>query len=133
MLEAINENIRYLKAAFDGDLADRNWGEHNMASIRHPLSRALPFLAGFLDMPIEPLAGDSNMPKAQGTNWGASQRFSVAPGDEANGLMHMPAGQSGHPLSEFYRRGHQDWVEGRATPFLPGETRHILTLTPSGE
>lgn len=133
LLAAVNENIRYFKAGFDGDLADRNWGERNMASIRHPMSRALPFLAGFLDMPREPLAGDSNMPKAQGTNWGASQRFSVAPGDEANGLMHMPAGQSGHPLSEFYRRGHQDWVEGRATPFLPGETRHTLILTPSGE
>ncbi|MCH7821322.1 MAG: penicillin acylase family protein [Proteobacteria bacterium] len=133
LLAAVNENVRYFKTGFDGDLADRNWGERNMASIRHPLSRALPFLAGFLDMPREPLAGDSHMPKAQGRNWGASERFSVAPGDEANGLMHMPAGQSGHPLSEYYRRGHQDWVEGRATPFLPGETRHTLTLAPLGE
>jgi penicillin amidase len=44
--------------------------------------------------------------------------------------MHMPAGQSGHPLSDFYSRGHEDWVDGLASPFLPGEARHTLTLTP---
>ncbi len=131
LVDAVKVNIHYFQTSFDGVLADRSWGERNMASIRHPLSRALPLLSVVLDMPREPLAGDSDMPKAQGTNWGASERFSVAPGDEANGLMHMPTGQSGHPLSEFYRRGHQDWVDGQATPFLPGETLHTLTLTPS--
>ena len=53
------------------------------------------------------------------------------PGDEANSVLHMPGGQSGHPLSEFYREGHPAWVHGEATPFLPGpaETRtHIAAL-----
>jgi penicillin amidase len=40
----------------------------------------------------------------------------------------MPAGQSGHPLSDYYRVGHDDWVEGRASPFLPGEAVHKLVL-----
>ena len=71
------------------------------------------------------------MPKAQGPRFGASERFSVAPGDEANGIMHMPTGQSGHPLSDFYGRGHDDWVHGRPSPFLPGEPRHTLTLNPA--
>lgn len=73
---------------------------------------------------------DSNMPKAQGTTWGASERFSVAPGDEANGLLQMPTGQSGHPLSDYYDKGHADWVDGLPSPFLPGPARHTLTLTP---
>ena len=90
----------------------------------------MPFLARWLDMPRDLLPGDSNMPRAQGPAFGASERFAVAPGDEANGYMHMPAGQSGHPLSDYYRRGHSDWVEGRATAFLPGKSVHTLTLTP---
>jgi penicillin amidase len=131
LLDAARENVRYFTEGFEGPLDSRTWGERNTAAIRHPLSRAVPFLSGYLDMPSEPLNGDMDLPKAQGPNFGASERFSVAPGDEANGLMHMPTGQSGHPLSEFYRRGHDDWVNGRPSPFLPGKTLHKLTLTPA--
>jgi penicillin amidase len=96
------------------------------------LSRSLPVVSGWLDMPADPLNGDVDLPKAQSPAFGASQRFSVSPGDEENGLMQMPAGQSGHPLSPFYRKGHQDWVHGRPSPFLPGAAQHTLTLVPAG-
>jgi len=128
MLAAVRENLRYLDDNYDGSLEKRTWGERNTTSIRHPLSQSIPFLAEFLDMPAEPVAGDVDMPRAQGPTFGASERFSVAPGDEANGLMQMPTGQSGHPLSDFYRRGHDDWVQGRPSPFLPGQTEHSLLL-----
>jgi penicillin amidase len=131
MVEAMRENIRYFEENYDGALVDRSWGERNTARIQHPLSRAVPMLSRFLDMPSEPLGGDVDMPRAQGPTFGASERFSVAPGDEANGLMHMPTGQSGHPLSDYYRDGHEDWVRGRPSPFLPGDTRHKLTLLPA--
>jgi penicillin amidase len=54
----------------------------------------------------------------------------VAPGDEEDGLLHMPAGQSGHPLSPYYRNGHNAWVEGWTTPFLADAPIHNLTLRP---
>jgi penicillin amidase len=129
LLQAVDRNLEYFSGKFDGELDQRNWGERNTASIRHPLSRQLPSLARWLDMPSEPLNGDSNMPKAQGRNWGASERFAVSPGDEANSYLHMPAGQSGHPLSDFYAKGHKQWVRGEPTAFLPGVTEHVLTLT----
>ena len=131
MVESVRENIRYFEENFDGPLADRSWGELNTARITHPLSSAMPMLSRFLDMPADPLSGDVDMPKAQGPTFGASERFSVSPGDEANGVMHMPTGQSGHPLSDFYRDGHEDWVKGRASSFLPGEAEHRLVLQPS--
>ena len=131
LIAAIDENLRYYRETYDGSLSQRTWGERNMAAIQHPLSRALPFLARWLDMPRDLLPGDSNMPRTQGPTFGASERFAVAPGDEANGYLHMPAGQSGHPLSEYYSRGHDDWVQGHATAFLPGEAKHTLTLVPS--
>jgi penicillin amidase len=42
----------------------------------------------------------------------------------------MPGGQSGHPLSPFYRAGFDAWADGRPLPSLPGPARHRLTLTP---
>ncbi len=131
LIAAIDENLRYYRETYDGSLSQRTWGERNTAAIQHPLSRAVPILARWLDMPRDLLPGDSNMPRAQGPRFGASERFAVAPGDEANGYLHMPAGQSGHPLSAYYSRGHQDWVQGHATAFLPGAAKHTLTLLPS--
>jgi penicillin amidase len=131
LLDAIRTNVAWFGEHYEGGLAQRSWGEINTASIRHPLSRALPMLSPLLDMPAEPLNGDVDLPKAQGPAFGASQRFSVSPGDEQNGLMHMPTGQSGHPLSEFYRKGHDEWVHGRPSPFLPGTPQHELTLVPA--
>lgn len=108
------------------------WGDANTASIQHPLSSGLPgFLARVLDMPAQPLSGDDNMPRVQRPSFGASERFAVAPGDEENGYFMMPGGQSGHPLSPFHGAGHDDWVHGRPTPFLPGETRYRLELLPA--
>ncbi|NNC77465.1 MAG: penicillin acylase family protein [Woeseiaceae bacterium] len=130
LLSAVRENIRWFKSKYDTPLAERTWGEYNTARIRHPLSRALPALSGWLDMPRNPLNGDSNVPKAQGPEFGASERFSVSPGNEENSLMHMPGGQSGHPMSPFYRKGHEQWLRGEPSPFLPGEALHTLTLLP---
>jgi penicillin amidase len=111
-------------------LSRRTWAEYNVTRYRHPLSAALPVVGRWLDMPQQPLAGDlftTNM------HWGAqapSERMVVSPGHEAEGIMHMPTGQSGHPLSPFYANSHDAWVKGEATSFMPGPARHTLTLTP---
>ena len=110
----------------------RTWGDVNRASsICHPLARALPDMAKrYLCMPDVALPGDDDMPRVQRPAFGASQRMAVAPGHEAEGIIEMPAGQSGHPLSPFWRAGHEAWVQGAPTPFLPGPTQHVLRLTP---
>ncbi|ARO88625.1 penicillin acylase family protein [Nitrosospira lacus] len=114
-----------------GGIAERSWGERNTARIRHPLSRALPeFVANWLDMRKDALPGDIHMPRVQAPDFGASQRFAVAPGDEEHGYFEMPGGQSGHPLSPYYGSGHTDWVAGKPTPFLPGPARQTLHLRP---
>ena len=132
MVTAVRQTIDYFNETYEGPLSRRTWGEINTAAIRHPLSRSIPLVGDLLDMPADALSGDLDMPKAQGPSFGASERFSVAPGDEANSILNMPTGQSGHPLSRFYSRGHEDWVRGRPSPFLPGPAEHRLTLTPAG-
>ncbi|QWP74673.1 penicillin acylase family protein [Lysobacter sp. K5869] len=113
-------------------LAQRTWGEHNTASICHPLASALPgFARRALCMPPDQLPGDAAMPRVQRPNFGASERMVVSPGHEADGIVHMPGGQSGHPLSPFWGAGHDDWVHGRPTPFLPGAAKYTMTLEPA--
>jgi penicillin amidase len=104
------------------------WGAYNTTAVRHPLSSVLGPLARFLDMPALPVAGDLNVPRVAGPTFGASERFAVSPGREAEAYMQLPGGASGHPLSPFYRRGFKDWVAGRPKPLLPGPAAHTLVL-----
>jgi penicillin amidase len=112
-------------------LADAKWGAVNRAAIAHPLARFLPLLEGWLGAPIDPLPGDIHMPRVQAPAFGASERMVVAPGHEDTGIFHMPGGQSGHPLSPFFLAGHEAWVRGEPTPFLPGRPAHRLVFEPS--
>lgn len=110
-------------------LPQGNWGSRNRARIRHPFSYSFPWLASWIDMPDDPLPGGDDMPRVQSPGHGASERLVVSPGRENEGIFHMPGGQSAHPMSPFFRAGHEAWVRGEATPFLPGAAKHKLTLT----
>lgn len=131
----------FLDAELDATIADLGkecpqlarctWGKHNVVRIRHPLSRALPALAEFLDMPAVELPGDGFMPRVQQVAFGASERFAVSPGHEQEGYFLLPGGQSGHPLSPYYRSGFLAWAHGEPQPFLPGPAQHTLTLKPN--
>jgi len=112
-------------------LARCRWGAHNPVRVRHPLSAALPLLAPLIDMPGLALPGDHDMPRVQDGAVGASERFGVAPGHEAQGYLHIAGGQSGHPLSPYYRAGFAAWAQGEPLPFLPGRSEHRLELRPS--
>jgi penicillin amidase len=127
LLSVVDATIDYYVE--DGTtLAERTWGQRNNVRVSHPLSGAIPLIGDRLNVPREPLPGSGHMPRVQGVASGASQRMVVSPGREGQGIFHMPGGQSGHPLSPHYRDGHAAWAEGRATPFLPGEPVHTLTL-----
>ncbi len=111
-------------------LAQCTWGKADVVHIQHPLSSAIPALSSFLDMPAEQLPGDTDMPRVSGAHFGASERFGVSPGHEKEAYFEMPTGQSGHPLSSYYRAGHVDWAHGASAPFLPGPPAHSLMLVP---
>jgi penicillin amidase len=129
LLAQVDATVSQL-AAHCGELARCTWGRHEVVRIRHPLSGALPFLAWLFDMPTLELPGDHDMPRVQDGAFGASERFAVSPGHEAQGYLHIPGGQSGHPLSPYYRAGFAAWAEGKPLPFLPGSVQHRLTLQP---
>jgi penicillin amidase len=117
------------RADLEGGLSEP-WSRSNITAYRHPLSAGIPIVGSRLDMPLQAINGDLYTPSM---HWGAnapSERMIVSPGREASGIMHMPTGQSGHPLSPYYANSHDAWVTGKPTPFLPGKTEHTLTLRP---
>lgn len=112
-------------------LARFTWGARNTLAMRHPFGRFLPKpVARLLAMPADQLPGDADMPRVQTARFGQSERMVVSPGHEEEAVFHMPGGQSGHPLSPYYRAGHEAWVKGELTPLLPGPAQHTLTLKP---
>jgi penicillin amidase len=112
-----------------GALAHCAWGRERAVRIAHPLSGALPLVGRrLLEMRVPGLPGDDDMPRVQGATFGASERFAVAPGREADGYLMVAGGASGHPLSPYFRSGFDDWARGAPTPFLPGPAQHKLLL-----
>lgn len=130
LLDAADDVVRWADRQ-GRPMSHLTWGSRNTARIEHPFSRFLPGpLARLLDMPAVPLPGDRDMPRVQSPTFGASERFVVSPGHEDHGIFEMPGGESGDPLSPYYRAGYEAWVHGKPTPFLPGPTRHTLRLVP---
>lgn len=110
-------------------LTQATWGARNKAAIAHPIAAAVPLLRPWLAAPADPLPGDANMPRVASPRHGQSQRMTVIPGREEEGIYNMPGGQSGHPLSPFFLDGHAGWVAGAPTPFLPGPPVYTLTFS----
>jgi penicillin amidase len=124
--------IRELKAEYPHErLEDLAWRQVNVVHVRHPFGRLVSWLSPVLDMPAAGLAGCSGYcVRILSGDLGASERFVVSPGHHADGLFHMPGGQSGHPLSSHYRDEHQAWADGWALPFGITAVEDTLTLLP---
>ncbi|MCH9698359.1 MAG: penicillin acylase family protein, partial [Gammaproteobacteria bacterium] len=94
------------------------WGQVNSTINAHPFTRKLPLLSNLLDMPEQPLAGCPYCIRVVYGLFGASERMAVSPGHLEQAIMHMPTGQSGHPLSNHYADQQPFWVEGKPMPLL---------------
>lgn len=131
MLHIYQQSKQQLMAKYseDDNMDDLVWGRVNELKIQHPFSKSIPILSRFLDMPTVTGFGDSYMPAVQGASFGASQRFIVQPGDEVNGVLSIPGGQSGHPLSDFYRVGFIEYAAQQHTPLLPDKLSHRIDIT----
>lgn len=109
-----------------------NWGKLNTIKQAHPFSRAMPILSDLLDMPGEALPGCAFCVRAAGPGFGASERLVVSPNHFENALLHMPGGQSGQPLSPYYRDQQRYWLKGLPMALTAGKPEHELVLQAHG-
>ena len=126
ILSKLEKSIKQLLREHDLKSLDQlTWGTIHRTKISHPLG-FIRMLGKLLNMPQKPLPGGPHCVRSPR----ASERMVVSPGHEADGILHIPCGQSGHPLSANYRDQYSYWLKGEPLPFLPGSTTHTLTLTP---
>ena len=127
ILSKLEKSIEQLLSEHNFDSLDQlTWGTIHRPQISHPLG-FIPILGKILNMPQKPLPGGYHCVRA--TN--ASERMVISPEHPADGILHIPCGQSGHPLSENYKDQFSYWLKGESLPFLPGPATHTLTLNPS--
>ena len=105
------------------------WGQVNTLRLSHPFALKMKVLRPWLSAaPIYSSGAITDMPKIQSPEFGASQRMAVFPGRESNGIMQLPGGQSGHPMSPHYLDLLHDWVHHGRTPLIAGKAEHVLIL-----
>lgn len=130
---AFEQTLTQLTSRFGNNIQNWQWGKVNELAIEHPFAKQMPILSKLLNMPTALGFGDSYMPAVQKRSFGASQRFIVQPGHLKNAILTIPGGQSGHPLSEFYRAGFDEYVKGKHTPLLPQALMHQIEITPMND
>jgi penicillin amidase len=85
------------------DIEQRAWGIHRSLDINH-LARIPSFSA--LDLPLD---GHPDALNAIGTTYGPSWRMIVALGENMEAYGVFPGGQSGNPLSRYYKLSLEKW------------------------
>jgi penicillin amidase len=132
ILDALRQTARELQKQYPGiNLAQLTWGETHQISIHHPFSTVSPILASLLDMPTFASDGCASLcVKVMGSEHSASERLVLSPGHPENGIFDMPGGQSGHPLSKYYRDQQAFWQGGIAAPWELDATLHTLHFLP---
>ncbi len=119
-----------------GDVSKWAYGSWHMVEIEHPLVKFLPFLRERLGTGTQPLSGDTTTVKQVGRAFGPSQRFTMDWSNVDGSTENIVLGESGNPLSAYFRDQWDDYYNGRtfALPFTEGAvaaaTRHTLRLEP---
>ncbi|HWA94275.1 MAG TPA: penicillin acylase family protein [Terracidiphilus sp.] len=116
--------------------ADWLYGNWHVVDIEHPLARFLPIVGRMAGTGPQPLRGDTVTVKQVGRSFGPSQRFTMDWSNVDGSTENIVLGESGNPLSPYFRDQWKDWYDGTtfAFPFTSGavatETTHTLRLIP---
>lgn len=118
------------------DLKTWIYGSWHVIDLQHPLFRFLPWFKSWTETGSYPLSGDHSTVKASGHDFGASQRFTMDWSDIDGSTENIVMGESGNPLSPYYKDHWTAWLQGTtfALPYtenaVQAATAHTLRLTP---
>jgi penicillin amidase len=128
------------KAMHDGhapaDVTAWTYGSWHVVDIEHPLAAFLPIIGRIAGTGPQPQSGDGTTVKQVGRDLGPSHRFTMDWSDVDGSTENIVLGESGNPLSPYFRDQWNDWYNGTtfALPFTPAavaaQTRHTLRLLP---
>ncbi|MGA2571477.1 MAG: penicillin acylase family protein [Terracidiphilus sp.] len=119
-----------------GDLSKWAYGNWHVVDIEHPLANLLPIVSRVAGTGPQPQTGDGTTVKQVNGLLEPSQRFTMDWSNIDGSTENIVMGESGNPLSPYYRDQWNDWLNGTTfpLPFTPAavaaQTRHTLRLLP---
>src|SRR5580698_3129819 len=118
------------------DLKKWRYGYEHPVDLEHPLYGLLPYFKKWTGTGAQPQSGDTSTVKQVGRTFGPSQRFTMDWSNPDGATENIVMGQSGDPLSAYYRDQWAYWYNGKtfALPFtdpsISAATSHTLRLLP---
>ncbi len=118
------------------DVTAWQYGDWHVVDLEHPLAQYLPLVGRIAGTGPQPLSGDTTTVKQVGRDFGPSQRFTIDWSDVDGSTQNIVLGESGNPLSPYFRDQWNDWYGGTTfpLPFTPAavtaQTKHTLRLVP---
>ena len=118
------------------DLSRWRYGYAHPVELVHPLYNLLPWFKNWTGTGVQPQSGDTTTVKQVGRTFGPSQRFTMDWSNVDSSTENIVMGESGDPLSPYYRDQWWFWYNGRtfALPFtnagINASTTHTLRLLP---
>jgi penicillin amidase len=118
------------------DLKQWRYGYAHPVDLEHPLFGLLPWFKDWTGTGAQPQSGDTTTVKQVGRTFGPSQRFTIDWSDMDAATENIVMGESGDPLSPYYRDQWAYWYGGTtfALPFsdqaVTAATAHTLRLEP---
>ena len=118
------------------DLSKWRYGYAHPVDVEHPIFGLLPWFKDWTGTGVQPQSGDTTTVKQVGRTFGPSQRFTIDWGNVDTATENIVMGESGDPLSPYYRDQWTYWYHGRtfALPFsdqaVAAATVHTLYLQP---
>ena len=134
LADAVRRGMESGKAP--ADPARWSYGSWHKVDLEHPLAKFLPSFTHLGGTGPQPLSGDTTTVKQVGRDFGPSQRFTMDWSAIDGSTENIVLGESGNPLSPYFRDQWKDWYEGTtfALPFTPAavaaQARHMLRLLP---
>jgi penicillin amidase len=119
-----------------GDLRQWRYGYAHPLDVEHPLFGLLPWFRKWTGTGAQPQSGDGSTVKQVGRTFGPSQRFTIDWSNVDGATEDITMGESGDPLSPYYRDQWTYWYGGTtfALPFseqaVTAATAHTLRLEP---
>jgi penicillin G amidase len=134
LTDAVRKGMESGKAP--ADVSQWRYGSWHVIDLEHPLAAFLPLLGRIVGTGELPLSGDTLTVKQSNRTFGPSQRFTMDWSNIDGSTENIVLGESGNPLSPYFRDQWNDWYGGTtfAFPFSPAavaaQTQHTLRLEP---
>jgi penicillin amidase len=134
LTDAVRKGMEQAKAP--AELAQWSYGSWHVVDIEHPLAKFLPMIGQMAGTGEQPQSGDTTTVKQVGRDFGPSQRFTMDWSNIDGSTENIVLGESGNPLSPYFRDQWNDWYGGTtfAFPFtssaVAAQTQHTLRLRP---